>query len=68
MARELDFLVNAHPTEEAARAAGRTAGAGGQGATAGGRYQPGPYVPEPKELYDTIVRMDSIYFDTYNNL
>jgi ketosteroid isomerase-like protein len=38
-----------------------------QTATAGGRYQPEPYAPEPRELYDTIVRMDSIYFDTYNN-
>ncbi|MCY7410401.1 MAG: nuclear transport factor 2 family protein [Chitinophagales bacterium] len=31
------------------------------------RYQPEPYVPESKELYDTIVKMDSLYFDTYNN-
>ncbi|MFL5788558.1 MAG: nuclear transport factor 2 family protein [Flavisolibacter sp.] len=26
-----------------------------------------PYVPENKELYDTIVQMDSILFDSYNN-
>lgn len=25
-----------------------------------------PYVPESKELYDTIARMDSILFDAYN--
>jgi len=31
------------------------------------RYQPEPYVPDSRELYETIVRMDSIYFDTYNN-
>jgi ketosteroid isomerase-like protein len=72
MARELDFLVNAHPGDntatggEVARAAGQT-GAAGQTATAGQRYQPEPYAAEPKELYDTIVRMDSLYFDTYNN-
>jgi Domain of unknown function (DUF4440) len=49
---ELDFMVNAHPGEPAA---------------ASGRYQPDPYVPEPQALYDTIVRMDSLYFDTYNH-
>lgn len=53
MARELDFLVNAHPADPTT--------------AAGQRYQPEPYAPEPKELYNTIVRMDSIYFDTYNN-
>lgn len=26
-----------------------------------------PYQPESKELYDTIVRMDSLLFDAYNN-
>src|SRR2546423_95811 len=26
-----------------------------------------PYVTENKELYDTIVQMDSILFDSYNN-
>jgi len=36
-------------------------------APAGQRYQPAPYVPEPRELYDAIVHMDSIYFDAYNN-
>jgi hypothetical protein len=39
----------------------------GSSAPAGQRYQPAPYTPEPKALYDTIVRMDSIYFDTYNS-
>ena len=55
MARELDFMVNAHPADNTASA------------TVGQRYQPEPYAPEPKELYDTIVKMDSIYFDTYNH-
>ena len=31
------------------------------------RFQPEPYVPESGELYDTIMKMDSLYFDTYNN-
>ena len=53
MASELDFMVNAHPADNTA--------------SIGGRYQPAPYTPEPRELYDTIVRMDSLYFDTYNN-
>src|ERR1700737_2758934 len=35
-------------------------------ASSGLRYQPESYTPESKALYDTIVRMDSIYFDTYN--
>ncbi len=30
------------------------------------RYQPQPYKPESQELYQTIVKMDSIYFNTYN--
>ncbi|WP_432712543.1 nuclear transport factor 2 family protein [Pedobacter sp.] len=30
------------------------------------RYQPKPYVPESPELYQTIVALDSIYFQTYN--
>ncbi|HYV92724.1 MAG TPA: nuclear transport factor 2 family protein [Chitinophagales bacterium] len=30
------------------------------------RYQPEPYVPASVELYDTIVHLDSLYFDTYN--
>lgn len=30
------------------------------------RYQPKPYVPESPELYQTIVALDSTYFDTYN--
>jgi hypothetical protein len=25
-----------------------------------------PYIPESKELYDTIARIDSIFFDAYN--
>lgn len=32
----------------------------------GNRYVPGPYIPASAELYHTIVKMDSIYFDTYN--
>ena len=32
----------------------------------GARYQPKAYVPASKELYSTIVKMDSVYFDTYN--
>jgi hypothetical protein len=32
----------------------------------GKRFQPPPYVPVSKELYDTVAYMDSIYFDTYN--
>lgn len=31
------------------------------------RYKPENYVPASHALYDTIVRLDSIYFDTYNN-
>ncbi|MGO4293336.1 nuclear transport factor 2 family protein [Chitinophaga sp. RAB17] len=30
------------------------------------RYEPAPYVPSREPLYDVIVRMDSLYFDTYN--
>jgi Domain of unknown function (DUF4440) len=30
------------------------------------QFQPTPYVPVSKELYDTVAYMDSIYFDTYN--
>ena len=26
-----------------------------------------PYVPESKELYDTVARLDSLFFDAYNN-
>ncbi|MNK03768.1 hypothetical protein D3C87_216210 [compost metagenome] len=32
----------------------------------GNRYVPGLYVPASAELYHTIAKMDSIYFDTYN--
>lgn len=31
------------------------------------RYHPGPYEPVSIALYQTIVRMDSLYFDTYNH-
>jgi hypothetical protein len=31
------------------------------------RYVPEPYVPSSIELYNTIVKLDSIYFDTYNH-
>jgi hypothetical protein len=30
------------------------------------RYNPPPYNPASQPLYQTIVRMDSLYFDTYN--
>ena len=30
-------------------------------------FIPRPYVPASKALYDTIVQMDSVYFDTYNS-
>lgn len=30
-------------------------------------YRPEPYVPDSKELYDEIVKMDSIFFGAYNN-
>lgn len=33
----------------------------------GKRYVPDAYVPASAELYNTIVKMDSIYFDTYNH-
>ncbi|HEV3326867.1 MAG TPA: nuclear transport factor 2 family protein [Puia sp.] len=69
MARELDFMVNGHPGDNAAAVgtAGADGTATGASAATGGRYQPEPYTPEPKDLYDTIVRMDSLYFDTYNS-
>lgn len=31
------------------------------------RYVPEPYVPADHELYKTIAKMDSLYFDTYNH-
>jgi len=31
------------------------------------RYAPPPYSPASEPLYPTIVRMDSLYFDTYNH-
>lgn len=33
----------------------------------GQRYNPEPYVPVSTELFDTIAKLDSLYFDTYNN-
>ena len=30
------------------------------------RYKPAEYIPESYQLYTTILRLDSIYFDTYN--
>jgi hypothetical protein len=30
-------------------------------------FVPRPYVPASKALYDTVVQLDSIYFDTYNS-
>lgn len=37
------------------------------GSDLGKRYLPGAYMPGSIELYHTIVKMDSVYFDTYNN-
>lgn len=31
------------------------------------RFLPRPYVPASTELYNTVVKLDSLYFDTYNN-
>jgi len=31
------------------------------------RYKPEPYIPVSVELFDTIAKLDSLYFDTYNN-
>lgn len=31
------------------------------------RYKPEPYVPDSRELYDEIVKMDSIFLTAYNN-
>jgi hypothetical protein len=59
MARELDFMVNSHTVYNTDST--DVAGSGP------GSYQPEPYIPEPRDLYDTIVRMDSLYFDTYNS-
>lgn len=36
-------------------------------AVLGKRYVPDAYTPASTELYNTIVKMDSIYFDTYNH-
>lgn len=36
-------------------------------ATVNQRFIPSPYHPETQPLYKTIVRMDSLYFDTYNH-
>ena len=30
-------------------------------------FTPRPFVPTSKALYDTVVKLDSIYFDTYNS-
>jgi len=35
--------------------------------TAINRYNPPPYKPDDIKLYNTIARLDSIYFDAYNN-
>ncbi|HEU4552895.1 MAG TPA: nuclear transport factor 2 family protein [Chitinophaga sp.] len=50
LARELDYDVNTHFAEAAAEQ----------------RYQPAPYVPDNKALYDTIVNLDSTFFNAYN--
>jgi hypothetical protein len=31
------------------------------------RYKPKPYIPSSVPLYNTISKLDSIYFDTYNS-
>ena len=51
MARELDYELKTQFPDD-------TSGAQ--------RFQPSPYVPVSKELFDTVAYMDSIYFDTYN--
>lgn len=33
----------------------------------GARYVPALYVPASHELYNAVVRLDSLYFDTYNH-
>jgi hypothetical protein len=51
MARELDYeLKTQFPDDTSATQ----------------RFQPAPYVPVSRELFDTVAYMDSIYFDTYN--
>jgi hypothetical protein len=30
-------------------------------------YAPPPYIPASAKLYQTVVKLDSLYFDTYNN-
>ena len=35
--------------------------------TKSGRFVQADYVPASHKLYQTIVKMDSLYFDTYNN-
>jgi len=51
MARELDYEVKSQFPDDTSLVQ---------------RFQPAPYVPVSKELYDTVAYMDSIYFDTYN--
>ena len=50
MKKEMDYMVNTAPADTSANA----------------RFVPDPYAPVDKALYDTIVYMDSVYFDTYN--
>ncbi|WP_158826650.1 nuclear transport factor 2 family protein [Mucilaginibacter lacusdianchii] len=38
-----------------------------QAKSAATRYVPEPYVPASRELYNTVAKLDSIYFDTYNH-
>ena len=54
LAKELDYMVNTQPHENLSAE------------LPGERYQPEPYSPVSAELYNTIVAMDSLYFNTYN--
>jgi hypothetical protein len=44
-----------------------SAGTAHRGTVSTPHYNPPPYNPASQPLYQTIVRMDSLYFDTYNH-
>jgi hypothetical protein len=50
LSRELDYMVNTKPVQPNSEE----------------RYQPKPYVPDSFDLYNKIVSLDSIFFNTYN--
>lgn len=50
LSRELDYMVNTKPVQ----------------ANSEERYQPKPYTPDSFDLYNKIVSLDSIFFNTYN--